>query len=49
MKKEITWYDENEHEKMKYGEEKYNKYGHDDDDDYAQKKMMDEEKDNEYR
>ena len=46
MKKEITWYDENEHEKMKYGEEKYNKYGHDDDDDYAQKKMM--MKDNEY-
>ena len=39
MKKEITWYDD-EHEKMKYGEEKekYSKYGH-----YAQydkKKMM---------
>ena len=45
MKKEITWYDENEH-KMKYGEEKYDKYGHDDDDDYAQKKMM--MKDKEY-
>jgi uncharacterized membrane protein YkoI len=29
MKKEITWYDY-EHEKMKYGEEKYDKYGHDD-------------------
>jgi hypothetical protein len=30
---------------MKYGEEKYNKYGHDDDD-YAQKKLM--VKDKEY-
>ena len=29
MKKEITWCDY-EHEKMKYGEEKYDKYGHDD-------------------
>lgn len=38
MKKEITWCDY-KHEKMKYGEEKYNKYGHDDDD-YAQKKLM---------
>ena len=29
MKKEVTWYDEDEHEKMKYGEEKYDKYsGH---------------------
>jgi hypothetical protein len=27
MNKEITWYDE--HEKMKYGEEKGDKYGHD--------------------
>jgi hypothetical protein len=27
MNKEITWYDE--HEKMKYGDEKGNKYGHD--------------------
>jgi uncharacterized membrane protein YkoI len=38
MKKEVTWYDEDEHEKMKYGEEKYDKYsGHDD---YDKKKMM---------
>ena len=35
MKKEITWYDE---QKMKHGEEKYDKYGHDDD--YDKKKMM---------
>ena len=49
MKKEITCY-EDEHEKMKYSEEKYDKYseekydkysGHDDyKDDYDQKKMM---------
>src|SRR5215211_7210761 len=41
MKKEITYY-EDEHEKMKYGEEKYDKYGGHDDykDDYDQKKMM---------
>ena len=41
MKKEITCY-EDEHEKMKYGEEKYDKYGGHDDykDDYDQKKMM---------
>jgi Peptidase propeptide and YPEB domain len=38
MKKEINWYDY-EHEKMKYGEEKYDKYGHDDDE-YDKKKMM---------
>ena len=39
MKKEITWYDEKkEHEKMKYGEEKYDKYGHDEQ--YDKKKMM---------
>jgi len=38
MKKEVTWYDEEEEHKMKYGEEKYNKYNHDDD--YDQKKMM---------
>ena len=39
MKKEITWYDEKkEHEKMKYGEEKYGKYGHDEK--YDKKKMM---------
>ena len=39
MKKEITWYDD-EHEKMKYGEEKekYCKYGHDEQ--YDKKKMM---------
>jgi len=39
MKKEITWYDD-EHEKMKYGEEKekYDKYGHDEQ--YDKKKMM---------
>jgi uncharacterized membrane protein YkoI len=38
MKKEVTWYDEDQHEKMKYGEEKYDKYsGHDD---YDKKKMM---------
>ena len=38
MKKEMTWYDEC---KMKYGgdEEKYDKYGHDDND-YDKKKMM---------
>ena len=38
MKKEITWDDE--HEKMKYGEEKekYDKYGHDEQ--YDKKKMM---------
>jgi len=35
MKKEITWDDEY---KMKYGEEKFNKYGHDDE--YDKKKMM---------
>jgi hypothetical protein len=27
MKKEITWY-EDEHEKIKYGEEKYDKYNY---------------------
>jgi len=39
MKKEITWYDD-EHEKMKYGEEKekYDKYGHDEQ--YNKNKMM---------
>jgi len=39
MKKEITWYDD-EHEKMKYGEEKekYDKYGHDEQ--YDKNKMM---------
>ena len=38
MKKEITWYDD-EHEKMKYGEEKekYYKYGHDEQ--YDKEKM----------
>ena len=44
MKKEITWCDY-DHEKMKYGEEKYDKYsGHNNE--YAQKKMM--MKDKEY-
>ena len=39
MKKEVTWYDDDEHEKMKYGGEKYDKYsGHDDS--YDQKNMM---------
>jgi Peptidase propeptide and YPEB domain len=38
MKKEVTWYDDDEEHKMKYGEKKYNKYNHDDD--YDQKKMM---------
>ena len=40
MKKEVTWYDE--HDKMKYGEEKYDKYGggHDYKDDYDKMKMM---------
>jgi len=28
MKKEVTWYDDDEH-KMKYGEGKDDKYGHD--------------------
>ena len=47
MKKEVTWYDEDEYEKMKYGEEKYDKYsGHDD---YDKKKMMMMMKDKEYR
>ena len=35
MKKEITWYDE---QKMKHGEEEYDKYGHDYE--YDKKKMM---------
>jgi hypothetical protein len=39
MKKEITLYDD-EHEKMKYGEEKYDKYGGQDYDDMIKKKMM---------
>jgi uncharacterized membrane protein YkoI len=39
MKKEVTWYDDDEHEKMKYGGEKYDKYsGHDDN--YDQKNIM---------
>jgi len=46
MKKEITWYDD-EHEKMKYGEEKekYDKYGHDEQYDKNKMRMM---KDKEY-
>jgi uncharacterized membrane protein YkoI len=46
MKKEVTWYDDDEEHKMKYGEEKYNKYNHDDD--YDQKKMMKMTKDEKY-
>jgi uncharacterized membrane protein YkoI len=46
MKKEITWCDY-EHEKMKYGEEKYDKYsGHDNG--YDKNKMMKMTKDKEY-
>jgi uncharacterized membrane protein YkoI len=44
MKKEITWDDEY---KMKHGEEKYDKYGHDDDQ-YDKKKMMMMMKDKKY-
>jgi hypothetical protein len=40
MKKEVTGYEHDEHDKMKYGEDKYDKYGHDDDDGYDKKKMM---------
>jgi hypothetical protein len=39
MKKEITWCDE-EHEKMKYGEEKYGSSAHGYDDQYDKNKMM---------
>ena len=46
MKKEVTWYDDDEEHKMKYGEEKYNKYNHNDD--YDQKKMMKMTKDEKY-
>ena len=47
MKKEVTWYDYyDEEHKMKYGEEKYNKYNHDYD--YDQKKMMKMRKDKKY-
>jgi uncharacterized membrane protein YkoI len=46
MKKEVTWYDDDEEHKMNYGEEKYNKYNHDDD--YDQKKMMKMTKDEKY-
>jgi uncharacterized membrane protein YkoI len=38
MKKEVTGYEHDEHDKMKYGEDKYDKYGHDDG--YDKKKMM---------
>jgi hypothetical protein len=40
MKKEVAGYEHDEHDKMKYGEDKYDKYGHDDDDGYDKKKMM---------
>ena len=47
MKKEVTWQDDyDEEHKMKYGEEKYNKYNHDYD--YDQKKMMKMRKDKKY-
>ena len=46
MKKKITWYDDKDGHKMKYGEEKYNKYNHDDD--YDQKKIMKMTKDEKY-
>ena len=46
MKKEVTWCDDDEEHKMKYGEEKYNKYNHDND--YDQKKMMKMTKDEKY-
>jgi uncharacterized membrane protein YkoI len=46
MKKEVTWCDDDEEHKMKYGEEKYSKYNHDDD--YDQKKMMKMTKDEKY-
>ena len=46
LMKEVTWYDDDEEHKMKYGEEKYNKYNHDDD--YDQKKMMKMTKDEKY-
>ena len=39
MKKEITWCDY-EHEKMKYGEEKYGSSAHGYDDQYDKNKMM---------
>ena len=39
MKKEITWCDD-EHEKMKYGEEKYGSSAHGYDDQYDNNKMM---------
>jgi uncharacterized membrane protein YkoI len=43
MKKEITWYD-NKHEKMKYGEEKYGKYGHNEQYDKTKMIMMKDKK-----
>ena len=43
MKKEITWCDY-EHEKMKYGEEKYGKYGHNDQYDTDKNMMMKDKK-----
>ena len=46
MKKEVTWCDDDEEHKMKYGEEKYSKYNHNDD--YDQKKMMKMTKDEKY-
>ena len=43
MKKEITWCDY-EHEKMKYGEEKYGQYGHDEQYDTDKNMMMKDKK-----
>ena len=43
MKKEITWCDY-EHEKMKYGEEKYGQYAHDDQYDTVKNMMMKDKK-----
>ena len=42
MKKEITWYDDKDEHKMKYGEEKYGKYGHEEQ--YDKNRMMMEDK-----
>ena len=47
MKKEITWYDD-EHEKMKYGEEKYGSSTHGYDDDQYDKNKMTMMKDKKY-
>ncbi|MDW3605340.1 MAG: PepSY domain-containing protein [Nitrososphaeraceae archaeon] len=38
MKKEVTWYDDDEEHKMKYGEEKYGQYSHEEQ--YDKNRMM---------